>query len=57
VCSVSYSELSESRKYFISTAFQICFSVPHLGGPGGIELSGTYQPLVYADCLEVVVNT
>jgi hypothetical protein len=48
---ISYSEWYETRRCFITIAFQLCFILRHQEGPRkqAMELNGVHQLLDYAD--------
>jgi hypothetical protein len=53
---ISYSEWSETRKCFITIAFQLCFGICYDKVPKklGLELRGKHKILVSADCVNIL---
>jgi len=59
---ISYTEWSETRRFFIGTAFELCFRIWYLDGPikSGLILNGKHQLPAYADDLNMLsenINT
>jgi hypothetical protein len=57
VSSTSYSEWSETRTCFITSAFQLCFRIWHQEGPrksGRAEKNGAHQFLVHDNDVNIL---